>query len=810
MAPLNSGVSSYLRQLIYYHIDHNLLKNALFFAERLLAHEPRATESVYLLTLCYLQLGDYATAYEYSKSAGMKGTHPGCIYVFGQASLALKRYGDGIKALEKSRGIWTLKSGVDQHSQLMRYTSPDPAAMHCLLGKLYLGLEDRRKATAHFEESLKLNPFMWDAFTNLCDMGVHMRVHNVFRITSEMEIGLKATLQESTDKQKMTRDTFQSASIDVGQQRPSLRHVAVVPDLPDPFSAPIRTFGGSLFGSLGLSPKLNESTPNFTTHIPTEPGLGSHDGIETPTAPSTTFENATSAGRSVDLVANSSLEPPQAPIRRKQGFGGIDFNVEVPRLTRGISTRRNQVIPEVAEDASVGHAFRSTAYASERKRTISGQVIPRRSDDPGAPQRRSVRLINQFRPTSNKLAGTFQAAALSNGRELKKARQPITRIIRPGSGLSTAGRQVSGNRKPAEDAVEGDQKDQSSTRNSNPIMSQASSNLPYNAPDIDSTRQREAIKSILELCKKLGNGYFALSRYQCGTALQYYDSLPVSQQDTPWVLAQMGRAHYEQAAYVEAEGFYKRLRQITPTRCEDLEIYSTILWFLKRETDLAFLAHELIEASWQSPQAWCAIGNSWSLARDHEQALKAFRRATQLNDHMAYAYTLQGHEHVENEEYDKALTCYLQATCADKKHYNAYYGLGRVYERLGNYEKALKYFSTAVSINPTNAVLICCIGTILMKQGHKRQALKYFTQASELAPKSVENRLRKAKALKALGGTEDALRELNILKDVAPDDSRVHYMLGELYKAVKDKSKAIRHYTIALNLDPKVCKKIQI
>src|SRR6266536_3929949 len=97
-------------------------------------------------------------------------------------------------------------------------------------------------------------------------------------------------------------------------------------------------------------------------------------------------------------------------------------------------------------------------------------------------------------------------------------------------------------------------------------------------------------------------GYYALSQYQCQDALQIYGSLVKSHQETPWVLAQMGRAHYEQAAYAEAEKYYKKIRQVAPTRFEDMEIYSTILWHLKLETDLAFLAHELLDASWQSPQ----------------------------------------------------------------------------------------------------------------------------------------------------------------------------------------------------------------
>jgi anaphase-promoting complex subunit 3 len=320
----------------------------------------------------------------------------------------------------------------------------------------------------------------------------------------------------------------------------------------------------------------------------------------------------------------------------------------------------------------------------------------------------------------------------------------------------------------------------------------------------ESSKQDEALRFLLDMFRKFGSGYFALSQFKCLEALQVYSTLPRGQQDTAWVMAQMGRAHYEQAAYADAEIYYKRIRQVAPTRFEDMEIYSTILWHLKRETDLAFLAHELVDSSWTSPQAWCAVGNSWSLARDHEQALRAFKRATQLDPKFAYAFTLQGHEHVANEEYDKALTAYRQGMAADKRHYNAWYGVGRVWEKLGNYEKAFHHFTSASKINPTNAVLICCIGTVLEKQRRPRDALAYFSQATELAPRSALTRFKKARALMSLGDANSALKELMVLKDLAPDEAMVHFLLGRLYKSTKEKGLAVRHFTIALNLDPKV------
>jgi anaphase-promoting complex subunit 3 len=61
---------------------------------------------------------------------------------------------------------------VDKHSETTRQAHPDAAAVWCLLGKLWQGHKDIRKAVDCYVESLKHNPFMWDAFTGLCETGM--------------------------------------------------------------------------------------------------------------------------------------------------------------------------------------------------------------------------------------------------------------------------------------------------------------------------------------------------------------------------------------------------------------------------------------------------------------------------------------------------------------------------------------------------------------------------------------------------------------------------------------------------------------
>lgn len=77
-------------------------------AGRLHAYEPRSPDSVHLLALCHLRLGELKLAYECSKNQALKGSHLGCAYVFADACRGLGngKEKEGINALEKSRGLW--------------------------------------------------------------------------------------------------------------------------------------------------------------------------------------------------------------------------------------------------------------------------------------------------------------------------------------------------------------------------------------------------------------------------------------------------------------------------------------------------------------------------------------------------------------------------------------------------------------------------------------------------------------------------------------------------------------------------------
>ncbi|KAI9792189.1 MAG: anaphase-promoting complex subunit cdc27 [Peltula sp. TS41687] len=820
MSPTNPYVAAQLRHLIYYHLDNNHLRNALFMAGRLHAYEPRSADSVHLLTLCHLRLGELKLAYECGKSQALKGTHLGCAYVFADVCRGLRngKEKEGITALEKSRGLWGGRNNWNKHTETSRRHLPDAAAVYSLLGKLWHGYGDVKKAVDCYVEAVKLNPFMWDAFLGLCDIGANIRTSNIFKMTPELLAIVSSCSSDAMQNPSSSQSDTQSVTGPLQSQHNN-HHQA--PSSTDPFNGAsdrINGDGGLAFGGGGLFQKLNESKGGnigLGAQSITETG-GHFMGIDTPTGPGGSFSANGMMGGNMgdDVVISAPAAPARAPLGKSRTMAGtaMEFSIDASSKSRPISTRaKSRVGSEVDEAPEGGISTRTTASTTligDRKRTISGhaaQAATSQANDPAAaPQRRSVRLFNQIRPGSSKLASSGTGLGFRESRDLKKARATGTKGKPVGTG-STVGRVVSGNRKPVE-AMDVDSKE------TLPAHSAGNGTAPT-IPKTQSTegmKQQEALQWLLAVFRYLGEGYFALTHYHCQEALHVFNTIPAGQRETPWVLAQIGRAYYEQASYGEAEKYFKKIRKMTHSRLEDMEIYSTVLWHLKNEVELSYLAHELIDVERLSPQAWCAIGNTFALQRDHDQAIKCFKRAIQVDPTFAYAFTLQGHEHVANEEYDKALTAYRNAIGAENRHYNAWYGLGNVFEKMGKYDVAEKHYRTAIRINPTNPVLFCYLGGVLERLKNPRAALDQYAEACILAPRSAFPRYKKARVLVELQELNLGLAELKICKDIAPDEANVHFLLGRVYRALRQKTNAIRHYTIALNLDPKAGQKIKM
>ena len=512
--------------------------------------------------------------------------------------------------------------------------------------------------------------------------GVKIQVQNIFDPTREM-------IASFSEPRTVNVDSFTTGQpLDTNSQpQPPTKH----PLMNDPFNTSSRHNIQSSSGDPGISGKpkglsiqVNGSGLNLK--------INETDVLQNPNP---------SSIREVWGAPDSVLEAPL--VHPKQRFhsglgatGTLSQQLLVP-------TKPTPVM-QVSEEDLISDELSKNAGAAtipvDRKRSSSRKAVPRKplpeSTTTAMATRRSTRLRGQLHTEV-----TPSLAANGVGKKGKhELRRPKTAISRRlGTITSSLTQDPSNTRK----ILELD----------NQNVTHSNSTAPVSKIDSSETlRRKEGLYWLSDLLKPLGSGYFYLKQFQSQAALDMFYTVPTAQRETSWVLSHIGRAYFEKAAFEDASKAFSTLRTIDPTNMENMDLYSTTLWHLKREVDLVFLSYELIDLDRLSPEAWCAVGNSFSLQKDHGNAVKCFKRATQLDPKFAYAFSLEGHEHLLNEEYDKAIHAYHSGVAAQRRHYNSWYGLGRVYQKLGKYDMAEKYYRIALKINPGNAVLIGCIGLV--------------------------------------------------------------------------------------------------
>lgn len=307
--------------------------------------------------------------------------------------------------------------------------------------------------------------------------------------------------------------------------------------------------------------------------------------------------------------------------------------------------------------------------------------------------------------------------------------------------------------------------------------------------------------SLASLLCKLGIALHALHSFNCQQAVQELASLPKRHYETSYVLDLVGLSYFESADYKKSETAYNQAWRIEPYRVEGLEYYSSALWHLRRDVELCRLAQQCLQWDRLKPQVWCVVGNCFSLQKEHDAAIKLFKRAIQVDSTFTYAYTLCGHEFVACEKIDKAVAMYENALNLDPRHYNAWWGLGNIYLRQEEHENAKYHFYKALQVNASNSVLRCYLGMVLSSLKQPLLALESFDQAAQAEPQNGMAYFQKACVLMSLDRFDEALSDLKKVRCLAPKEACVHFQLGKVYMRLQKDRKALFHFNIAMDLN---------
>ncbi|KAF8810137.1 TPR-like protein [Phlegmacium glaucopus] len=758
------------QSLVWSCLDSDLTKSAVFHAERYFSLDRTNHESRHLYATALLREGQtYSALYLVNGAKDEQCT--GCLEIRAKCCTVLGRHRQAREALEATLRDTSYVSSASSRSRISR-PFPEEASLRCRSGTTALKGNLPEKASSSFQDALVLNPYLWEAFEGLCALGSVPDVDEIFpprpppvkRAPPPEDVQIKA-VPVATGAGFFTPDTGNGGNL-FRPWKPEILQPQPFRMAPGPRDS-IAT-NESSFYPLDNSYQVHR----ISRSQPTNP-----HSIQPVSRPLSSADE----GGPVPKKLRSTSRQPEA-LKLKSVKSSLDDPLKKARARPALS---------------FANIFSSSGRRSQSTTSSRTNLPPGKNNiqpAAGVVTRRSTRLLSgtgtkshssKHLPTRDRRRQPAHSRTLST--ESDKDDDPV-----PAGDVAYSPSPPSAALSP-----------RSEVSPSPSTWTSAQEQLAQEEYENELAEQY-----IYDLIRRFARATRALALYDCQRCLEELEQLPHVHQNSPWVIALVGRAHYERQDYASADRAFKALRKEEPYRLWDMEIYSTLLWHLQRKFELSFLAQELLNINPQSPQAWIAIGNLFSLQKERLQALTSFRRAAQLDPTCAYAYTLSGHESID-EDLDKAINFFQSALRADCRHYNAWYGLGTCYLRMSKIRLAEYHYRKAVEIHPKNAVLLGCVGMAVERRRDREAALVLFNEAVQLAPDNALVRYRRAKILISMRKYQPAVEDLEFLRNATPEESNVVFQLAKVYRLLGNVVKSAQTLAAARDISPKSMNKIK-
>jgi tetratricopeptide (TPR) repeat protein len=226
-----------------------------------------------------------------------------------------------------------------------------------------------------------------------------------------------------------------------------------------------------------------------------------------------------------------------------------------------------------------------------------------------------------------------------------------------------------------------------------------------------------------------------------------------------------------------------------------------------------------------------------NLRIDPEARLDDYSRAVKLAPHSVEAIRSRGLFHLAQQHYEEAIVDLNAAIELDSKNPDFYEAKGVAQFLLKRYDDALESLNTAIELAPDSALLVANRARIFAIQGNHAKALDELGKALQLEPRSLPVLLLRARVYQQAkdmkhamddvnevlrirpgypeglqvhallsagnGKLDEAIGDLEELKDISPNNMELRLQLGMFYSAGKRPQQAVDTFTQILTDDSK-------
>lgn len=479
--------------------------------------------------------------------------------------------------------------------------------------------------------ALKLNPFLWQSFADLCNRGHKPDPNQVFQFSNNDTFstcqGSNLNTYVTTNTNMEQDQSFHQTPVSVDMQTPQNQYNFVTPNCPVGLPTTTTTtrtadessnYPNNSLGDSQSDVALSSQTPfrkqfKYLSAIsPSTPSFGvlpisSPSFIETAAITPTGLQQQQPQHQQSMLVEVNDQKSLAKKIKG-QVVGTLISRKDSPlQLSKPIFSQTGNITPRTPNTNTLGAqnvrrssrlSFSNCSAVKENNKsaTINKFATPR------SPPRKTKQRITKMNLTNTAL------------NELNNEKQSMIKLEKEKIETITSSNHIN---------------------DSTPITDPKVIYLnQVNSSQHLLQLKRNSAEGLMNLLRDLGAGYLQLTQYDCPEAIETFSSVPSHHYSSSWVQSMIAKAHYETQNYEASAKIFQDIHKREPHRMHMMEIYSSVLWHLHKDVTLSALAQDLLAQDKRSPVTWCVSGNCFSLHKEHDMSIKFFERAVQvrLND----------------------------------------------------------------------------------------------------------------------------------------------------------------------------------
>jgi len=135
-----------------------------------------------------------------------------------------------------------------------------------------------------------------------------------------------------------------------------------------------------------------------------------------------------------------------------------------------------------------------------------------------------------------------------------------------------------------------------------------------------------------------------------------------------------------------------------------------------------------------SAWAWNNIANILLMEENHDEALKAFRKAIELNPTFAAPYANMGVIREKQGRYDESIELNRKAISIDPEFGKAYFNIGRAYIAKKHFVSAERALARAIELDPKNADVRFHMAIVMFRTGRGTEAVDQLREVIRISP----------------------------------------------------------------------------